>query len=347
MDRSLEQIKSDMLENIPNTEDKSENSFVHDALAPTSIELFTIYRELEAISDKIDIENREGRELEQSVYPFVQRRPATYSSVQLRINGQVGTTVEEGTVAQAGDINFVIQETRPVGEQGYIEVEAVSETAGSAGNVPSNTIDSFAESNPGLTSVVNLMPSTGGYDEENDEGLLERYYEKVRTPSTSGNEYDYVNWAKEVEGIGDAKVFSLWNGNGTVKITIVDGNKLPASVELINKVSNNIEEKRPIGADVTVLSATAKNISVRASVTVADGHRIQDINNDFKTELEEYRKSIVFKESYLSYAAIGNILFSTEGVLDYTDLKVNNGMKNVALASEEVPLFDVVELEVT
>ncbi|SEU20227.1 Baseplate J-like protein, partial [Enterocloster clostridioformis] len=51
-----------------------------------------------------------------------------------------------------------------------------------------------------------------GSDEESTKALLERYLTKVQKPSTSGNRYDYYNWAMECEGIGAAKVFPLANG---------------------------------------------------------------------------------------------------------------------------------------
>lgn len=65
-------------------------------------------------------------------------------------------------------------------------------------------------------------------DQETDDELRARYYIKIQTPATSGNAYHYRLWSKEVSGVGDAKVYPLWNGNGTVKVLIIDSNKTGA-----------------------------------------------------------------------------------------------------------------------
>ena len=49
--KSEEQLKTDMLSRIKNTVDKSENSFIHDAIAPASIELANFYTQLEYVKD--------------------------------------------------------------------------------------------------------------------------------------------------------------------------------------------------------------------------------------------------------------------------------------------------------
>ena len=42
---------------------------------------------------------------------------------------------------------------------------------------------------------------------------------KVSLPATSGSKYHYIQWAKEINGVGNAKCLPLWNGNGTVKLS--------------------------------------------------------------------------------------------------------------------------------
>ena len=144
----------------------------------------------------------------------------------------------------------------------------------------------------------------------------------------------------------DAKVIPLWNGPGTVKVVIVDSNKNPATEDLIDNVFTHIEDVRPIGATVTVVSAIAKNVEITAKASLAEGYTIQLVLDKFKSDLEQYRKDVAFKDSYISYAAIGNILFTADGVLDYTDLQLNGAMKNIALGAEEIPIFDTITLGV-
>ena len=53
----------------------------------------------------------------------------------------------------------------------------------------------------------------------------------------------------------------------------------------------------------------------------------------------EYFRKTAFKDDYLSYAKLGNILLNIKGVTDYSEFKVNNGQSNIVLNEEDVPTF--------
>ena len=347
-DRTEEEIKQDMLNSISNEIDKNERSLTYDAVSAAAIEFAEAYIDLETVASKLDIESLHGDELERFIYQRtgIERKPATRSSTEVSISGQEGAQIRKGDLVASDTVSFVSTEGKVMGHEGQMVVVARCEEPGSIGNVPAGAINHFPVSIPGLTSVTNPEPVTNGYDAESDEELRERYYERIRTPATSGNKYHYLNWAKEVTGVGDANVFPLWNGPGTVKVVIVDANKNPATEDLIANVFQYIEEERPIGATVTVVSAIAKNVEITAKVSLAEGYTIQQVLDKFKTDLDQYRKDVAFKDSYISHAKIGSILLSIDGVLDYTELKLNNAMKNIALGTEEIPIFDTVTLEV-
>lgn len=341
-------IHDRMLKNISDEFDKSEGSFFYDATKPAVIEFERKNKEIQEVINKLDVENLEGEELERFIYQRtgIKRKQATKATKTVTITGQEGAKISKGDLVGADTVNFVSLEDKTIDSAGKITVLVECEEYGTIGNVPAGAIKYFPVSIAGLVSVTNPESITNGYDAELDESLLERYYERIRTPATSGNKYHYLNWAKEVTGVGDAKVIPLWNGPGTVKVVIVDSNKNPATEDLITNVFQYIEEERPIGATVTVVSAIAKNVEITAKVSLAEGYTIQQVLDKFKTDLDQYRKDVAFKDSYVSYAAVGNILFTVDGVLDYTDLKLNGEMKNIALGAEEIPIFDTVTLEV-
>jgi uncharacterized phage protein gp47/JayE len=185
-----------------------------------------------------------------------------------------------------------------------------------------------------------------GADVESDEELRQRYLQHVQRPATSGNEAQYRQWAVEVSGVGDAKVFPLWSGPGTVKIAIVDTEKKPASSVLLDAVSDYIETVRPIGASVTVVSAVAKEITISATVTLATGYTLQGVINAFSSTLEAYMRDAAFAVTYVSYAKVGTLLLGTPGVIDYQELSLNGGTANVILADEEIPVLGTVDLGV-
>ena len=121
---------------------------------------------------------------------------------------------------------------------------------------------------------------------------------------------------------------------------------LGASSELIESVKANIEEKRPIGANVSVVSATEKVVNITANITLAIGYSVEEIKSEYTNKATEYLKEISFKSSYVSNARLGNLLPDTNGVFDYTEFKINNLTSNIALSDIEVPKLGTISLEV-
>lgn len=355
--KTEESIKKSMVDRIPNEVDKTERGFIDNSITPSAMEFANVYLGLDGIVDKLDVENLKGNELERFAYQrtgTVTRKPATKATTIVTIQGQEGAKINKDDLVGADTVNFVSTENKIIGATGQITVTVECEVAGMMGNVPVGAIKYFPVSIPGLTSVTNLEAVTNGYDAESDESLLERYYDRIRTPATSGNKYHYLNWSKEVIGVGDARVIPLWNGDNTVKVIIIDSNKQPASEDLINKVQEYIdpgsrglgEGQAPIGAFCTVASGTGKAIDITFTVTKDSNYTIEQIKVNIENNIRLYLKDIAFKDEPVSkirmpvsYAKIGAIILESEGVLDYEGLTINLGTSNIAIASEEVAIL--------
>jgi uncharacterized phage protein gp47/JayE len=344
-----EQILNRILSNIPDRYDKSKGLFPYDFSKATAIEFERKNKEIQKVANKLDVENLEGEELERFVYQRTgqERKPATKATTIVIITGQEGAKISKGDLVGADTVNFISTEDETIDSTGQMTVLVECELAGSIGNVPAGAIKYFPVSIAGLTSVTNLEPITNGYDAESDESLLERYYERIRTPATSGNKYHYSNWAKEVVGVGNARVIPLWAGDNTVKVIIIDSNKQPASTDLVAQVQEYIdpnisglgEGEAPIGAFCTVVSAIPKNINISVTVTKDENYSIEQIKSSIEKNITEYLKEIAFKKNLVSYARIGSIILDVEGVLDYTGLKVNEGIENITIGNEEVAIL--------
>lgn len=339
-------IKQRMLNSIPSDLDKREGSFIYDAISPGALEFVQLYMALNEVADTAFADTATGEYLDRKVFERgITRRPATKATTIVVITGQQGASISKGDYVAADTIRFVVLEDRTIDSSGQTTVDVECDIAGSIGNVPAGAINYFPVAIPGLASVSNPEPAIGGFDTETDEELRERYFEKVRTPPTSGNKYHYLSWAKEVIGVGDAKVFPLWDGPGTVKVVIVDSNKQPANQELVDAVIDHIEDNRPIGATVTVVSAIPLNININANVVISSGYELDEVKANIQSNLIDYLKSIAFVDGeYVSYAKIGSLVLNSEGVLDYTDLKVNDDVANISPGSEEVAILGTVNL---
>lgn len=193
-----------------------------------------------------------------------------------------------------------------------------------------------------------------GTDIEDDEHLRARYLQKVREPATSGNIYHYRLWAMEVENIGAAKIFPLWNGNGTVKVMVVNSDMKSADTLLINKVKTHIEDVRPIGATVTVITPTSKDITITAKIQTSLNANMELTKLDFKSKIEKYIKDItkeyfadIKANSYfISLAQVGKHLLESKGVIDYAELKLNGVTANIELSAEQIANITSITLEV-
>lgn len=109
-------------------------------------------------------------------------------------------------------------------------------------------------------------------------------------------------------------------------------------------VYNHIESVRPIGATVTVESPLAKIVTVTANVMLDGSVALEEVRADFTNTLTEYLKELVFDVYSVSYARVGSLLLTTEGVADYTGLLLNGASTNVTLLDTEMPVLGNVNL---
>lgn len=312
---------------------------------------------MDGIYDMFDTHNLSGGDLEKRVSTIgIYRRDGTYADGMVTFGratpAQNNIIIPGGTLVNTSpDVGGNIIEFTTINDSmipsGELTVDVpIKCTRVGYIYIPSGELNIMPNPIMSIEYVLNKQSIEGGTNVEDDASVIERYYERLRTPATSGNVYHYLGWAKEVPGIGDAKVVPLWNGRGTVKVIVIDSNRNPANDKLIQNVFDHIESVRPIGARVTVVSAAAKNISISADVRIVDGHTIQDIQDRFIDDINKYRMEVAFKDEYISHAAIGNILFNTVGVLDYDGLLLDGAMQNIVLADDEIPIFDSIQLGV-
>ena len=353
-DEVLERLKEDYAALKGTDASEVEGTFSFDTLAANACEFEKAYAEMELAVEAAFPQTSWGEYLDNQADALagITRRPATASIAVLTITGTAGVTVPAGSLfATAGSVNFTTDEAVTIGDGGTASVKATCQTTGSSGNVGAGTITEIPVTIYGVSSVTNAEPAYNGYDKETDESLLERLLFKVRQPATSGNVYHYIEWATSVSGVGAVKVLPLWNGNGTVKIIVVDANTDVPSEDLLQSVRDAIAEEAPIGATVTVVAPTVQTVNI--SLTCTEGTADADA---IKTALTKYFKSEVFGTNYediesldddvtISYAQIGHIILDnvdTTGVKDYANLLVNGATDNITVTAETLPVVGTV-----
>lgn len=288
------------------------------------------------------------------------RKDATKTKDTIKIKGVSGTVIQNGKIASTvstednRSIEFQFLESKTIDDTAIVEIQVECTEAGTVGNVKANTITILTTPINGVQSIGNDHDFISGTDVESNDDYKKRILEKMQKPETSANKAQYKNWAKEVTGVGDAKVFPLWNGNGTVKVVIINANKKAADSELVQKVKDYIdpepegkgEGQAPIGAVCTVVSAVEKAMNITATVVLANGYTLQQAQDNFDTVFEKYLNDLAFNDTYVSYAKVGGILLSAGGIVDYSNLTLNNGTANIPLNDEEIPVVGTVDLQI-
>jgi uncharacterized phage protein gp47/JayE len=348
-DKTAEALLDAMLDNAPDDVDKREGSVVYDLLAPAAIEFSLAYTELDTLLLLAFADTTEGEWLDKYVAMFgLERKPAVKATGQVTFTGPDGTIIPAGTRLVTDDVEpvYFVTTADATIAGGSATVSAEAEEGGVKGNVSAGEITSLAidEEYFEVVSVTNNEPFTGGVDEESDDELRARLLDRLRRPVTSGNANHYRQWALEVAGVGDAKVYPVWNGPGTVKVVLLDTEKKAPPQSIVDAVATHIESVRPVGANVTVVGATEVPINISAILTLAPGVVIEDVQPEIETAVIEYLKSIAFVEPVVRYSRIANLILNTNGVSDYSNLTVNGGTSNITIADGSVAVLGTVTL---
>ena len=349
--KSADEILEKMLNNIPDDYIKSVGTFTHDLIKTYALEGAELEKKLSDIWDFFDIHRLTGEELNKRVFQLqgLTRKPATYSIGELTVNG-TGTITIGDIFETINGVQFKSLETKSIVNTGIIKIQAV--IPGDISNVGAKTITQMPVTIQGIKSCNNEKATYDGFDAETDESLLGRYDIKVQMPATSGNVYHYMQWAREVAGVGDSKILPLWNGQNTVKVIIINDLKQAASAELVKTVQEYIDPKgednstwgcgygeAPIGAYCTVISANNKNINITISLTKEDGIEIETLKERIMQNITDFLKTIAFKKNYVSYSLISNTILETDGVVEWSSLTINGNTNNIPLLDEEVAIL--------
>ena len=353
---STEKILSEMLQKLPDNISKEENGWVCDLFYPVAIAFsraieFTLVEAIKNIVPKysygdILLGHGENRNL------FLKQ--ASHAKVMLTIKGIMGTKIPESfafstvsTPEQSGIVFYTLEECE-IAETGIAEVECVCTEAGKKGNVAAETILLMVKPMKGIVSVVNKEKAYGGFEQETEDSFRQRIAEFDASLGNSfvGSPADYRRWALEVAGVGAAHVISAKDDTGLVTIVLTDSEGMPSQQSVCKEVENHImrydswyERLAPINAYLRVIPAEPIPIQVSAIVELEQGYDIEQVKQTFLQHLKEYLKT-EYAHTEVKYAEVGAVLINTEGVWDYQELKVNDGVVNIDIAEYCVAVAD-------
>lgn len=338
---TYEAIRQRILDSMTNDIDKREGSFVSNMISPVGVEFAKYYIELDNILSIMFLEDATNEYLDKKVYDFgIERKMGTVARGTIKVTGENGTHIPQNSeVISQGELSFFTLEDAWINE-GIALIEVEASDVGTEYNIIQNSIDKFVININGVESVTNEKEFKEGTNVETDEELRERFFEVIRRPATSGNIYHYEQWAKEIDGINQARVKPLWNGNGTVKVIVSNDNSV-VDEEIVSKCQEYINTVKPIGADVTVITPTSLDINVTANIYIENGYDATKAKLDFEENLKKYLSSC---NDTVVYTRVASCLGSVEGIKDYSELKLNGATSNISFDDEKLPKIKTITL---
>ena len=321
--------------------DNREGSIIFNALSPAAIELAIMYTELDNVLNESFV-NTASREYILIGCEQMGMETSIFEASGGIHKGEFDVEVPVGSRWNCDLYNYEV--TEYIGKVGdYYTYKMKCETLGTAPNNLTGDLTAITEIPTGLTYAKLTECLIEGQNETSDEDIRSAYYEFINSTATDGNIAQYKRWCDEYIGIGNSKVFPLWNGENTVKVSILSASNRAANPSLINEFQAYLDPNKngmgdgvaPIGAVVTVTTATEIPINVTAKVTLKSGY---SETSGITDALTEYFSRIAYEKATVSYISIGATILGVDGVETISDLKINNGTADINLGDEEIPI---------
>ena len=368
---TYQNILQAMLERVPDSYDKRDTSPIPTALGPAAWALEGFYLSLNQVQQQAFVQTASGDSLDLlAVIAGLTRYPAS-AAVRLGVfNATISTGARFSTINGENSINFMVTATATVSDptEGFYYYQLTAETPGTIGNeytgpiLPIQTI-------PGLTSAEITDILIPGDDTETDEAFRERIIEALNERPFGGNIASYRQYVLGLDGVGAVQVYPTWNGGGTVKLSVLGADWLPASEELVESVQNAVDPPpnqglglgmAPIGAQVTVAAPTELTVNVSATLTLQSGYQIGQVQQPIEDAIEAYLLTVrqawdtntsttsVVYEANVYLARITAAIVGVTGVVNATNVTLNGGTADLELTengtTQQVPILGTVTL---
>lgn len=356
---TFELILNRMKERISNEYpdlDTREGSIVYNAIATAAIEIAIEYIELANILREsfVDTASRDGLYLKcKEIGLDTNEFTATYSIHK----GVFNVEVPIGSRWNCDIYNYTVSEYIKREDDKHI-YRMICETEGSEANSLTGEMTPITDYPNGFESAELVECIVEGKDATPDDEIRNIYYSYVRSVSGDGNIGQYETWCDLYDGIGKYKIFPLWNGPNTVKVSILNESNGVASTELIEEFQKYLDPGKtgmgdgvaPIGSIVTVSTPHEYPIDINTTVKVTAGNE-DTVKTSIEKAIKDYFAEIAYDKTTIPYFTIGSVILNTEGVesldsltistLTDTEVKVD-----VTVVGDAIPILRTLNVEV-
>ncbi len=364
-----EYIEQEMLGQVDPNIDTREGSMVQTAVAPGAWWLEGMYLALNQLQRNAVAQTAVGSDLDLITESRgIVRKAATPAVRQGTFNMAIPTGSLFKTLNGEDSVNFAVGDLISSGDT-YV-YKMICQTAGVIGNNYTGSILPISAIN-GLTLAQLGAIITVGTDEETDEALRIRYAESFEIAGFGGNISSYRNTILSLSGVGAVQVYPAYNGGGTVLCSILNDDWEPAQQALIDTVQEYICPPvnapstlgfgmAPIGAEVTITTATALTLDIDCTITWDTGHggasdvqAVEDAIDEYirqagRTWGDEVSGYVVSYTVTVYLARIISAILSVEGVVNVTGVTINGSAADVNCTenstTQEIPMLGTVTI---
>lgn len=338
----FEVVMKRMLDRIPSSFDKREGSVIWLALAPSAAEIVqlqidSVARLNESYADTASYPYLRRRASERGIYPF----EPTNAILKAKFNQDIPL----GSRFGKEDLTYVVVEKLEVN----YDYKIICEQKGTQGNdyfgtiIPLQYLEGLEVAE--ITEI--LIPAR---DLEYIEDFRQRYYDSFKSEAFGGNIQDYKDKTLSIEGVGSTRIIPIWNGGGTVKVIILDGELNKPSELLIETVQNKLDPVShpglgyglaPIGHIVTVVGVNELLINVKSDIILDVGKNWESVKPQIENSLNDY--FLELKQNWkddniiVRLSQVENRILNVDGVIDISDTRLNTEPYNLTLSINEIP----------
>lgn len=292
------------LDNVPDSLDKREGSIIYDALAPACYELAEYYMELKKILENTFASTAGNEYLDlRAAEQGLERYAASYAVKR----GDFLTSSENPAVIPIGSRFSVISDTLNIN---YIVTEAYRDEFGAvvpgAYRITCEDLGTQGNSYTGplipITYIQSLKTAAlsdllvPARDAETDDELRARYFLTVNDKPFGGNIAQYDEELKGIDGVGEVQIYPVWDGGGSVKLSVIDAEYNIITNDFITTLQNMIDPTpqgtglgfAPIGHMVTITTPTEKTIDITATIVLESGYTLGQVTPLIEEAIENY-----------------------------------------------------------
>lgn len=368
-----EAIQEDMLDQVPDNLDKRQGSMIQTAIGPVAWYLEGLYMTLNQVQENAYADTAVGQALdyicaERGVY----RNQAIPAVRQGTFNVEIPAGSTFKTINGANSVIFVSgDQVQGEGQEGQYVYRMTCQIPGEIGNSYSGNVLPITAIS-GLTSAVIGKILVSGTEEETDDSLRARYRASFQSVSFGGNIAAYRSAILAIAGVGAVQVYPAWQGGGTVLCSILDAQLTPAEPGLIEQVQNTIcppEDGEsdpsangygmaPIGAAVTITTATALTLNITCDIQFTSGADAPTYQQQIEGKIQEYLDTVCAtwgnaltsqKVEYNVDVYISRIIaaiLTIDQVVNVTNLQINGSASDLSLtetsALQQIPVLGTV-----